>query len=346
MYRFYASLLFGLYHLTNSIWISVILLGVSQTILLIPLRVLRVLHLDDISQFKRRVDQIESDEKQQSILKQSFFQGNRIFLFYVFDFVVQLTTFVTIGRLFLTDFYHNKISSSVLFSFIPYPDYPIRDKIFKIPYPRVTQTIDYGLENAILVTSILIIIYLFYHASKFIIKSYSQEKSSLKLPQLVNSISSGLYFIMVIFAWYLVRNFPAQVQVGLFTGDVSIPNRTLNSITALTTFGIIFWFGYNKIKQKGKKAIQDNIPPSVVDEIQQKMFNQLIKEAGLVGLGAYLITRQIPSAFELSIFTLEIITFFSPLTLDKLILRTSQVQSEVNSQKQIESDNKDETPTS
>lgn len=343
MYRFYASLLFGIYHLTNSIWISVILLGVSQTLLLIPLRAMRVLHLGDISQFKHRVDQIESDEKQQSILKQSFFQGNRTFLFYVFDFVVQLTTFITIGRLFLTDFYQNKISPSILFSFIPYPEYPIKDKIFKIPYPRITQTIDYGLENALLVTGILIIIYLFFHALKYLIKTISQKESAQRSSQSINPITSGFYFVIVIFVWYLVRNFPTQVKFALFTGDVSIPNKTLNFITALASFGIIFWLGYNRIKQKGKKAAQSNIPSDVVDEIQQKMFNQLIKQAGLVGLGAYLITNQIPSAFELSIFSLEIITFFSPLTLDKLILKTAQVQTEVNPQEQIKPDSESDS---
>lgn len=50
------------------------------------------------------------------------------------------------------------------------------------------------------------------------------------------------------------------------------------------------------------------------------MLKDTLKNATLIGLGAYFITNQIPSAFELSIFTLEIISLASPLTLDRIIL--------------------------
>ncbi len=331
-YRFYASILFGLYSLTNSIWISVVLLGVSQTILMIPVRAIRIAKLTHIKDLKQKIEHIESDKKQQSIIKQKFAKGDRTFLFYVFDFTVQFTTFFTIGRLFFTDFYHKKLSSSAIFDFIPYPDYPIKDKIFKIPYPKVAQTVDYGLENALLVIGILLIAYLLLHTLSYIIKLYSKNNSSSKLPQTLHPTSAVFFIILIALAWYFTRNFPSQIKLGLFTGDVSIPNRTLNLITALSTGGIIFWFGFNKIKQKGYRAVQDNLPSDLVDQVQQQMFNQLIKESVLVGIGAYLITNHIPSAFELSIFTLEIISFFSPFTLDKIILKgvkpsTTQPQS-------------------
>ena len=41
LYRFYASMVFMFYSWTHSMWISVVMLGVFQTILLIPLRIFR-----------------------------------------------------------------------------------------------------------------------------------------------------------------------------------------------------------------------------------------------------------------------------------------------------------------
>lgn len=344
MYQFYASILFGLYFLTHSIWISVVLLGVSQTFLMVPLRMMRVIQMHNISKFKRKVDEIQTDEEQQTLIKQSFTKGNRTFLFYVFDFVVQFTTFFTIGRLFLTDFYHTKLPSDAIFKFIPYPRYPIRDKIFKIPYPKVVQSTDYGLNTALLVVGILIIAYIFFNSLKLIFKKYSKTSSTLKFPR-INPVTSGFYLLVIAFGWYITRNFPTQIQFGLFTGDVSIPNRTLNFITALATFGLIFWFGYNKIQEKGKRAAQDDVSPDLIDKIQQKMFNKLIKDSVLIGLGAFLITNQIPSAFELSIFTLEIISLLSPLTLDKIILKNLSSQQTTSQQKPTQPPSEEETET-
>lgn len=55
-------------------------------------------------------------------------------------------------------------------------------------------------------------------------------------------------------------------------------------------------------------------------QTEKDLFSDTIKVAAFVGLGAFFVTNQIPSAFELSIFTLEIISLTSPLTLDRIIL--------------------------
>ena len=61
--------------------------------------------------------------------------------------MIQLTTFLSIGRLFLKDFTQLLSTQIGLYSFIPYPDYPILDRMFQIPYPVVTKTHNFGFSG-------------------------------------------------------------------------------------------------------------------------------------------------------------------------------------------------------
>ena len=108
-------------------------------------------------------------------------------------------------------------------------------------------------------------------------------------------------------------------EVNFFSGNISIPNRKFNTITAIVTFATLLWFGIAKINRKGKLAKARKVDSEIIFHTQKDMFKESLKTASLVGLGAYFITRQIPSAFELSIFTFELIALLSPFTLDKLI---------------------------
>jgi len=105
----------------------------------------------------------------------------------------------------------------------------------------------------------------------------------------------------------------------IFTGDVGIPNYRLNAITAIGAFIIILWLNLPKIAKKAQLARAMKIPEDIIFKTQKELFKTNLRSALLVGLGAYYITRLIPSAFELSIFTLEIISFLSPFTIDRLI---------------------------
>ena len=62
----------------------------------------------------------------------------------------------------------------------------------------------------------------------------------------------------------------------------------------------------------------------VIKRTEKDLFKESLQVASFVGLGAFFITNQIPSAFELSIFTLEMISLFSPLTLDRIILSSNK----------------------
>jgi hypothetical protein len=321
MYTFYASALFLFYALTKKMWVSVILLGVFQTILLIPLRIIRVMRSDNIDEFQKDINRLPDEALQRQQIKKQFHLGSRPFLFYVTDFLIQLTTFLTIGRLFLTDFYSRQIPPDKLYSFVPYPDYPITDTFFKIPYPAIGKTIDFGWKGVILFWLVLAICQVVIVLVRRALKRQKDLPSGIVQSQ--TRYTLGYFLLFFILSWIVMRNFPINWRPAIFSGSVAVPNRTLNTVTALATFGTLLWFGSQKIIRKSSAARKKGIDERTIEDTRKKMFSETVFDSGLVGLGAYFITNQIPSAFELSIFTLEVISLLSPFTLDKLILKVT-----------------------
>lgn len=318
--RFYTSALFTFYAFTNSMWISVILLGVFQTLMMIPWRIIRVRRSAHIEEFQRKIYEVKGEVSQQLALKKSMRKGEKAFLFYTVDFMVQLTTFLTIGRLFLTDFYTKKLNPDLLYSFVPYPDYPIRDTFFKLPYAWFTATKDYGLRTLLIVWGLLIAGQAVMYMAKSLLSRYKPQ--NLKLPPWLKWLIGGYFFFSLLISWFLIRNFPSGWELRWFTGDVSIPNPQFNRLTAVVTFLTLLYFGIAKITRKTGLAEDNHIDADVIYHTQKDMLKETLLTASFVGLGAYFITNRIPSAFELSIFTFEVISLTSPFTLDKFIMST------------------------
>ncbi|MBU1885419.1 hypothetical protein KKE34_02305 [Patescibacteria group bacterium] len=334
-FNFYANILFGFYALTKQIWISVVLLGVTQTILMIPFRAIRVIQSQNTRKFQDKVNEFGRDEQQIAKVKKTFRQGNSTFLFYIVDFMVQLTLFISIGRLFLTDFYTNNIDPSILLKFIPYPIYPLQGLWFKIPYPLVTKTNDLGWWAVLIAWALILITHVFIYMIKrmgrrFSVateKKQSPSKSTQKTKQTFSFLGSSTLILFII-AYFLVRKFPLALEMRIFSGDVSVPNRTLNTVTAIATFTMIVWFGLQNILRQGKLAREKGISQKVIDLTQSEMFKNNLFNGILIGLGAFFITNLIPSAFELSIFTFELIAILSPFTLDKFVLKIGVVNKD------------------
>jgi len=314
MYQFYASGLFLFYALTKKMWVSVVLLGGFQTLLLIPLRIIRVIRSNHLDEFQKEIDHLPDEILQRRRVKQQFRFGNRFFLFFLIEFLIQLTTFLTIGRLFLTDFYSRPIATDKLYQFVPYPAYPIQDTFFKIPYPAITQKINLGGKALLILWLGLIILQVTIIAVQSFIRRRKNKLPAASPPQ-SNKYKIGYLLLFFCLSWIIVRNFPTGWKLGIFSGDVAIPNRTLNTVTAIGAFGTLLWFGSQKIIRKGKAALEKGIDEEVIDTTQKKMFSETMFDSALVALGAYFITNYIPSAFELSIFTLEVISLLSPFTL-------------------------------
>jgi len=325
MYRFYGSVLFLFYAVTQKMWVSVVLLGVFQTLLLVPLRIIRVMRADHLDEFHANIQELKDEELQRKQVKQQFSLGNRSFLFYITDFVIQLTTFLTIGKLFLTDFYSIHLPDRYLYSFVPRPEFPIQDTIFKIPYPSVTSTVDLGWKAFLGIWLVLILLQAVAVVIRYLNQRRKQQAPSKQVQQL-SKYTFGYLVLSLIFSWVLMRYFPTSFSISIFSGSVALPNRTLNSVTAFATFGTLLWFGMQNILMKSKLARESGIDEKTIDETQKKMFAQSVFDSSVIGIGAYFITNNIPSAFELSIFTFEVISLISPFTLDKVILNLKKHQ--------------------
>lgn len=354
-FNFYANVLFGFYALTKQVWVSVVLLGVIQTLIMIPFRMIRLMQSQHIRKFQDKISELEKENQQIAKVKKIFRHGNLTFLFYVVDFMVQLVLFVSIGRLFLTDFYNQKIDPSIFLKFIPYPEYPLQGLWFKIPYPAITQSRDFGWWVVILVWFVILLSHGFIYLVKWMKnrvnqlaaeKAIAEETSNTKsvekddsakdenpglLPtntssrstegkQAPNLLGSSTLVVFII-SYFLVRRFPLDWEFRIFSGDVSIPNRTLNTVTALATFILVVWFGLQDISRQGKLAKKKCILQQVIDLTQAEMFKKNLFNGVLIGLGAFFVTNLIPSAFELSIFTFELIAILSPFTIDRFVLK-------------------------
>lgn len=325
IYRFYASFLFLFYSWTQKIWVSVVMLGVFQTLIMLPLRAVNLTRSLHIKDFQEKIKEIKNENEQHFILKQSVQQGNRIALYYIINFTIQLVSYFSIGRLFLTDFYNKPLKPDLLYSFVKYPTYPIKDLFFKIPYITPIKTTDLGMEVVFLSWALVFLIQI---VLKFIKKSFAKKQTSSSTEQqvvvdkLVN-YSDALSIFIYLALYLLLRNFPIAWDSNIFSGDISIPNRTLNTITAIGTFVTIIWLNVPKIRHKIHLARLQNIDEKIIFSTLKDMVKETLFSATLIGLGAYYITNHIPCAFELSIFTLEIISWISPFTLDKIILSSS-----------------------
>jgi hypothetical protein len=323
IYRFYASAVFLFYSWTKSMWVSVILLGVFQTLVLVPLRIFRVIRADNIKDMHERVAMLKNPGSQQQALRKSFSLGNKTFLFYLLDFSVQITTFLSIGKLFLTDFYSKPLDPVRLYSWVPYPEYPILDRMFKLPYPVITNTIDLGWKVVVLAWVAILLFQMVLWVGRTFVK-YSKGETKIPLAAAVKSqtlskYSIGYFAVVFWLSWLILSNVPTGLGIRIFSGDVAFQNSSFNTVTAIVTFLTLLWFDVNEISQKKKEARKEKVPDHLIDAMGRVMFRESFFTAAVVGLGAYFITNQIPSAFELSIFALEIIALLSPLTLDKWV---------------------------
>jgi hypothetical protein len=338
--KFYASALFFFYHYIQHMWLAVVALGAFQTLLMMPFRIVNLSLSANVKEFEAKVEELKSQEEQQFLIKQTVSGGNPTMLWYLINFFIQTVAYLSIGRMFLIDFYNLKLNPNFLFSFVPYPDYPIKDPIFKIPYPAITQTKDFGLA-AVFIAWGLILVYKFFH-SKFI-SYYRRLPDTKKFDTSGNALfrylkrffrySGGFLTVFFVLSWLLLRHFPVSWQLRIFTGDVGVPNYRLNFITAVGAFIIVLWLNLPKISNKAQLARAMGIPEDVIFKTQQQLFKDSLRAATLLGLGAYYITRFIPSAFELSIFTLEIISFLSPLTIDRLVFSRFRAPPPASDQK-------------
>jgi hypothetical protein len=326
-FRLYTSIFFLIYSVTHQVWISVILIGIIQNILFLPLRVIGSRFHKSIKDFEDELEKTEGSEDQYFVKPDSnqvtepLRQGSLPVVFYIFNFFVNAIAFSSALRIFLIDFYTDPLKlqkMNLLYKFIPYPDYPLQGTNFRLPLFKITGTTAISWQIIIWVVLGLIVIptalRLIWRLVKFIFQKNKQIlKARIQYNHLLLKIGglSGFVALIIIF---ILRHIPNAFETFTFVADLTRQNTPMNFTTAVATFFLTVQSGYKNHKEVSKQALLSGIPPKIVDKVFRDKMRQSLKNGIILGLGAFFITNQIPSAFELSVTTFEVMSIIYPYT--------------------------------
>jgi hypothetical protein len=327
-FRLYASVFFTLYHFTGQIWISVLLIGILQNIVFLPLRFIGQYAWPAIDDFEEEMEKNKNTDEQYFVFKKKVKEGSYPFVFFIFNFVVNAIAFFSAGRIFLIDFYHYKLNPAYLYSFVPYPNYPLKGTDFYFPFFKINQTISLSWWSIakiwIGITLLFAIIRLLWQPFKFFL---GKNKQLLSVRININRILLGIggfgLTLLVLSAFFL-RHIPTSLSFTWLVADLTRQNTTMNTITAIATFITTLHAGYTKHSRDAQTARNANIPNDVVNKVFREKMRVSMKNAIILGAGAFLITNNIPCAFELSVAMFEVLYIISPYTFDRILKINSQ----------------------
>ena len=321
-FRLYASIFFGLYYLTGQIWISVILIGLIQNIAFLPLRFVGLLMENRVKQFQEMVESTK-DDQQYFVFNKKVREGDSSVIFYIMEFVVNAIAFFSAGRIFLIDFYRQSLNPDLLYSFIPYPNYPLKGTIFSPPFIRIDHTSALPWSTIfqfwLVIIAILVLPRLIWRLVRFFLKSNSkilQARIGYNKAILYLSGFSGTLFVVSLF---LLRNIPQKITPIALNIDLTRQNTGFNLFTAVITFLTTIHAGIKRNSLAVAEARQAGYSDSVIKAVSRANMQNSFKNALILGTGAFFITNQIPSAFELSVATFEALYIISPYTFDRVI---------------------------
>lgn len=326
-FRLYASIFFSLYFVTRQIWLSVILIGIVQNLMFLPLHFIWLKMSTSMQALEDDIDAEHKTEEQYLVFRQKVRRGDFAATFYIFNFIVNAIAFFSAGRIFLIDFYTHRLDPALLYSWVPYPKYPLQGTLFHFPFFRVNETMaldwKYILYFWLGLTLFLALIRLLWRLLKIFL---SRNQRLLHFRIGYNRVLLGLggigLTLIIISTWFL-RHIPVDLSFIWLTANLTRQNSTMNLITAIGTFLTAIFAGYKNNKIAAVNMFNAGIDPAVISRITRSKFRQSFKNGVLLGIGAYLITSQIPSAFELSVAVFEILYILSPYTFDKFLTRVA-----------------------
>ncbi|MPN44743.1 hypothetical protein SDC9_192308 [bioreactor metagenome] len=100
----------------------------------------------------------------------------------------------------------------------------------------------------------------------------------------------------------------------------------MNFVTAVGTFIVTIHAGYKNNSDAAKSATKSGIPQNIIKKVYREKMQQSLKNAIVLGIGAFVITNNIPSAFELSVTTFEIMYMIYPYTFGLALKKMGAVQ--------------------
>jgi hypothetical protein len=323
-FRLYASAFFSLYYVTGQVWVSVLLIGIVQNIVFLPLRFIGMRLSQSFKDFEEKIEK-RSDDEAYLVFTDKVRKGDLGIIFYIFSFVVNAIAFLSAGRIFLIDFYTQKLSSAYLYSWVPRPDYPLIGTNFNFPFFKITETISVDWKTILF---IWLGISLFFAAIKLIWKILrvflTNNKKLLGVRINYNKLlvqSGGFSGTILILSIILLRNFPVSFEGWNLVADLTRQNTTMNLITAIGTFLTVMHASYTRHRIDAEIARKRMVEEKFVSKIFKEKMRGGFRNALILGAGAFLVTNQIPCAFELSVATFEVLYILSPYTFDKILIR-------------------------
>ena len=293
-------------------------MGVLQNIAFLPLRLIGDYFDSRIKVFEELLGKSKENE-QYFMFTEKIKKGDPSIVFYVFNFVVNAIAFFSAGRIFLIDFYNTRLDPKLLYDFVPYPKYPLQGTDFRFPFFKVTDSMAL---DWLTIAKIWIGITLFFAAARFLwrLVKFILWRSKKILSARINYNRllveiGGFGGTLLVISTIILRHIPTSFQGIMLIADLTRQNSTMNLITAIGTFLTTFHAGYNSASKASDKARAAAIPEDIISKVFKSRMETSFKNAIILGIGAYIITSNIPSAFELSVATFEVLYIVSPYAL-------------------------------
>lgn len=322
-FRLYASAFFGLYYLTGQVWISVLLIGISQNLIFLPLRFITLLLDPGLKDFEEKLENTK-DSEQYLVFTQKVKTGSLPVIFYIFTFTVYAIAFLSAGRIFLIDFYTQKLNPSLIYPFIPYPNYPLQGTNFHFPFVNITSTFALNWKTIFLIWFIiigfLVLLRFIWRFAKYLLR-HNQKILQYRIGYNRLLVAfGGVGGTLFVLSLIVLRHIPDGFQFTWLVADLTRQNTTMNFITATATFITTLHAGYSRNKEAVKKASDNQIPAEIIKKVSSDNMHNSFKNAVILGTGAFFLTNNIPCAFELSVAMFELLYILSPYTFDRLLL--------------------------
>ncbi len=318
----YASLFFSLYYLTKLSWLSIILVSIVQNLFFLPFRIISERFYVDLKDFEHALEKTKSDD-QYFVLKNQVREGNKSVIFYIINFVLFFIAFISAGRVFFLEFYHTPIATHWLYSWVPYPQYPLQGVIFEFPLIKATSTIALDWSQIIKIWIIPILVLAVGRIIWLILKPLLYKSSSILRARIslnrIKLLLGGFVGTLFIFSLYFLRHFPTSFQVYYFTADLSRQNTTFNIITAICTCLATIYSGFEHAQEQGEQARLRGIPEDIITTVSKQTIRTSVGNGILLGLLAIWITRLMPSSHDLSVLAFEALYILYPITFGLLV---------------------------
>lgn len=324
-FKLYASLFFSIYFVTNQIWVSVILMGVLQNIIFLPFRFISNVLKKPLKDFEDELENVE--EKQQSLVfTKKVKEGGLPIVFYILNFFVNAIAFFSAGRIFLIDFYSDPSTlqkMNLLYKWVPYPKYPLKGIDLHVPLFRITETTAVSWSTIFLIIGGTILFFIALRLLWRIFRIFLRNnKKILNVRIQYNKLLlfiGGFGGVGILVLMFILRHVPTAFENFVFIANLSHQNTPMNFVTAVGTFIVTIHAGYKNNIAATQAAKLANIAPEIIKKVFKDSMKTSVKNAFILGLGAFFITNNIPSAFELSVTTFEIMYMIYPYTFGRIL---------------------------